>query len=48
MMNDTIATIQKRRSIRVYDERQIEDLGYSKQSNMNPLKRNGNPVIFVK
>ena len=25
MMNDTIATIQKRRSIRVYDEKQIED-----------------------
>ena len=25
MMNDTIATIQKRRSIRVYDDRQIED-----------------------
>jgi len=23
-------------------------LGYSKQSNMNPLQRNGNPVIFVK
>lgn len=25
MMNDTIATIQKRRSIRIYDEKQIED-----------------------
>jgi nitroreductase len=23
-------------------------LGYSKQSSMNPLQRNGNPVIFVK
>jgi nitroreductase len=25
MMNETIATIQKRRSIRAYDEKQIED-----------------------
>jgi len=23
-------------------------LGYTKQDNMNPLQRNGNPVIFVK
>ena len=23
-------------------------LGYSKQSNMNPLQRKGNPMIFVK